>query len=177
MGFPKHIETLKHNKSVNEDTMRQLLELKPNKIVDVGAGDGFYGKLIKYLLPEAFVLAVEKRGDYISQWELDKIYDEVINDDIINVVDELNGDLIIFGDILEHLEEEDATKVLDRSIEIFKYVLINSPLGFQPQEHLFPEEIHRCGLDRNDFENYQVLEFHIYCNNKMFNCLLLGKGK
>jgi len=174
MLFPKNIKTWKHNSAVNEDTMRQLLELKPKQIVDVGAGDGFYGKLIKYCLPETFVCAVEKRKDYILQWKLEEIYNKVLNEDIIKAIDIVTGDLIIFGDVLEHLEKKYSVEVLDKAVRKFKNILINSPVGFQPQEHKFAEEIHRCGLDREDFMNYQVVEYHTYCNNMMFNCLLLG---
>jgi len=175
--LPKHFQTWKHNEVVNEDTMRQLLTLKPSRVIDVGVGDGFYGKLVKYCFPKTFVLAVEKRIDYILNWKLDEIYDEVVCDDIVNVIDKLEGDLIIFGDVLEHLEKIDAVRVLSEAVKRFNYVLINSPVGFQPQEHHLPEEIHRCGFDCEDFEDYQVMEFHTYCDGTMFNCLLLGEKK
>lgn len=173
--FPTHIQTWKHNSAVNNDTMRQILTTAPNVVVDIGAGDGFYGKLVRYCLPMAVTIAVEKREDYILQWKLKEIYNEVLNDDVVRVIDTLTGDLIIFGDVLEHLEKSSFVSVLDVAVKRFKYILINSPVGFQPQPHQFEEEIHRCGISNEDFKNYRIIEYHAYCNNLMFNCLLGGK--
>lgn len=174
MNWPDNLQTWKHNSAVNEDTMRQLEMLSPLTIIDVGAGDGFYGKLVKYLFPKSVVVGVEKRQSYVVDFNLGKIYDKIIVDDVINVIDSLSGDLIIFGDVLEHLVKADMIAVLKKGVQNFCFVIVNSPRGFQAQEHEYPEELHRCGIDYPDFEVYKVLEYHLYCNGAMFNCLLNG---
>lgn len=172
-NLPFH--TWKHNPSVNEITIDQILKIKPKSIYDVGAGDGFYGKLLKYLLDyDAQTCGIEKNHIYIDQFGLKSIYDVVIIKDIVDIISKISGDLIIFGDVLEHLEKEGMINVLRTSVKNFKYIIINSPLGFQPQDHVYPEEIHRCGIEESDFKDYEVLDFKVY-DEIMFHCLVKGK--
>jgi len=174
IALPEDIQTWKHNHTVNLDTYRQILMIRPKTFVDVGAGDGFYGKLIKRLFPDCKTLAIEKNNVYPEQFELNKIYDELWNEDIITAINKLESkDLIIFGDVLEHLEKQPSSEVLRKSLDKAKFVIVNSPLGFQKQEHEYKEEIHRCGLDYSDFRKYNVLEFNVF-DEIMFNCALLG---
>jgi len=171
-NIPFH--TWKHNSSINDITIDQLLKIKPKSVYDVGAGDGFYGKILNYFFDDVNIVGVEKNPIYIGKFDLRKIYSIIIIDDIVNIISKISGDLIIFGDILEHLEKQDMINVLKTSVNNFRYVIVNSPLGFQPQDHEYEEEIHRCGIEREDFKKYEVLEFKIY-DGIMFNCLIKGK--
>ena len=83
--------------------------------------------------------------------------------------------MAIFGDVLEHLEEDDMKAVLEIAVGIFPYVIINSPVGFQEHVHEIPSENHRCGLDNKTLENYNVVEYNTFCDNTMFNSLIMGK--
>lgn len=175
--FPSEIQTWKHNQTVNLDSYRQILMIQPKTFVDVGAGDGFYGKLVTNLFPECKTLGIEKNKVYPEQFGLAKIYNNLWNEDIVTAIDKLEqSDLIVFGDVLEHLEKKSSNKVLEKSLNMANFVIINSPLGFQEQNHEYEEEIHRCGLDYTDFEKYSVLEFNVF-DDIMFNCLLLGNKK
>ncbi len=166
--------TWKHNSSVNDITIDQLLKIKPKSVYDVGAGDGFYGKILNYFFDDVNIAGIEKNPIYIDKFNLRKIYSVIIVDDIINVISKISGQLIIFGDILEHLEKEDMIYVLETAVKNFKYIIVNSPLGFQPQNHVYPEEVHRCGIEESDFKRYEVLNFEVY-DGIMFNCLIKGK--
>ena len=177
MNFPEYIQTYKHNNVVNVDTLRQITIASPKIFVDVGAGDGFYGKLIKYYDVSIQSYAVEKTEKYIEMFKLHDIYDIVYMDDIKNLINTLKGDLIIFGDVLEHLEKEQSNYVLNKSIENFKYIIVNSPVGFQAHLHENINEIHRCGLCEDDFKYYNVIEYNTYCNGAMFNCFVKGNWR
>lgn len=173
--FLNSIHTWKHNKSTNPITIEQIRTINVLKFVDVGCGDGFYGKLVKYVHPNAKTIGVEKEPSYIKKWDLLSIYDEVICDDIVNIISDLTGDLIIFGDVLEHLEKEDVNRVIDKCVNNFSYIIINAPLGFQPQEHEIESEINRCGLSKVDFERFNILSYvEINENGLMFNCFIKG---
>lgn len=76
------------------------------RILDVGACDGKWQKL----LPEYTMDAVEVWEPYCG--ELKSIYKEVFNVDIIDFQYRFY-DLIIFGDVIEHMTVEEAKKVLD----------------------------------------------------------------
>ena len=174
-NFLTSIHTWKHNKSTNPVTLEQIKGINVSKFVDVGCGDGFYGKLMKYVHSDAHLIGVELEPTYITNWKLEEIYDEIINDDIRNVIEDLHGDLIVFGDVLEHLEKEHADEVIKISVNNFSYVIINAPLGFQPQEHKNESEIHRCGLSKTDFESFDILSYEeIIENGLMFNCFIKG---
>lgn len=177
--FPSHIYTRKHNNSVNDDTMRQINTIAPQKAIDFGVGDGFYGKLLKYLLPTCYTVGIEMEKSYIEKFGLMEIYDELIvcnlEDFIDEIIDDNDYDLAIFGDVLEHLVEDSAKEVIKKAASLFSYTIINSPLGFQEQAHEITSEIHKCGIEQHMFDDYVILEWHIYCNNTMFNCLLKGK--
>ena len=176
LKFPSHITTWKHNPSVNLTTMRQILTIQPKRVIDVGAGNGFYAKLLKELLDEVHVFGIEATEKYIEQFELPSFYDKIICGDIIKEIDsdEVEGDLIIFGDVLEHLHKEEVKVVLEKADKKFNFILINSPLGFRPQEHHNPYEVHKCGLDFNDFKNFTVLEYETFPRHSMLNCLIYG---
>ena len=176
LDFPFDIQTQKHGSTVNLDTLRQIIMIRPRTFVDVGPGDGFYGKLVKRFFPICYATAIEKNKVYLDKFNLASIYDKVIHDDITEAIEKIdNVELMIFGDILEHLEKGLSTKVLKKGIEKSSFIIVNSPLGFQPQQHEYKEEIHRSGLDYSDFESYKVLEYKEFDKVK-FNCLLLGKN-
>jgi len=77
-------------------------------ILDVGAGWGKY----KFLLPEYKMDACEIWQPYVDQENLKEVYREVFVSDIYDL--EFNWyDIIIMGDVLEHIEEERAINLID----------------------------------------------------------------
>lgn len=176
--IPEYIYTWKHNKSVGEDTMRQIKELSPNKVIDFGAGDGFYCKLLKYINPAIEVVGVEAESSYSEKFGLLELYDRLVIgnlENFINGIKKKDFDLAIFGDVLEHLEKGVVVEVIKKAAMLFPYIIINSPVGYQEQNSEIPSEIHRCGLYRETFNTYNVLEWHSYDDDTMFNCLLKGE--
>lgn len=119
----------------------------PNKtnptIVDVGAGGGanleFYYPWLK-----GTWIAIEAWEPYIERFELDVRYSAVINKDVRDAALP-SADLYIFGDILEHLEADDAVEVWNRARTVSRYLLINIPIVHYEQGALHgnPYEIHR----------------------------------
>ncbi len=175
-GLPSEISTWKHNPCINNDAYKILSNLHNIKnIVDFGCGDGFWGKLSKYIFPNCFIEGVELERSYIINNKLDEIYDKIYNNDIIDMCDKLSGDLLICSDVLEHLSEEDCLKVIKTIKKHYRYIMINGPLGFQEQQHDIPSEIHRCGLRKDMFANLDIISYKSYQNDTMFS--LLAKGE
>ena len=177
LSIPDNIHTWKHNKAVNNDTVRQLMQIKPHAVCDVGCGDGFYGKIVRHFIPNCYIIGIEKNHRYSTMFRLYSLYDKLIIDDIINInfsrLYNLKIDLIIFGDVLEHLEDIYVHEIVSRALDSVNYIIINSPVGFQPQDHEFEEEIHKCGIYPKDFADIGIhMETHYYCNNTMFNLLI-----
>jgi hypothetical protein len=98
----------------------------PNiKILDVGPGRGIFNKLLKekgyYLID-----AVEVYRPYIEKFNLSKIYSKVFNENIINFKYNFY-DLIIFGDVLEHLNIKDAKRVINFAQNHCKVIIVSVP--------------------------------------------------
>ena len=128
----------------NTEWMRWLLEqLQPQSIIDIGAGAGKYGQLSKEILPGCHTTAVEIWAPYAIQFGLDKIYDRVdICDARIYPFQEV--DLVIMGDVLEHMTKEDALALWERISKVAKNAVISIPIVHYPQDEYEgnPYEIH-----------------------------------
>lgn len=177
MFLIQDLTTGKHSSYVNDHVYTQLTRIKPKSVVDVGTGDGFWGKVVKTINKDCYVTGVELSSKWYDHSVSLKVYDRMINDDMM-IITTLQGDVIIFGDVLEHVEKNTAMTLIFHAVRNFKYVIINTPTGFQPQEHEDELEIHRCGLVLGDFNPYKVLEYHESVASEgeysVFNCLIEG---
>lgn len=101
-----------------------LLEhLKPgDKILDVGAGRGTYHDL----LGNDFNWSAVEVWHPTAQYLLSK-YNKVYEGSIVDFYYLEDYDLVIFGDVIEHLEVEDAQKVIKHAKEHSKAILIALP--------------------------------------------------
>jgi 2-polyprenyl-3-methyl-5-hydroxy-6-metoxy-1,4-benzoquinol methylase len=118
-----------------------------NKVLDVGAGKGTYKRLcdgfrvykdipaIGPILKNATWDAVEIWEPYIKEYELENLYDSVVNEDIREIQKELpDYDLAFVGDILEHMTKDEACRLIKTLTKKCKVVIISIPLGHHPQE-------------------------------------------
>jgi hypothetical protein len=126
-----------------------LLSLVCNRlsgyVVDVGAGYGTYSDLIRNDLVGFHWTAVEVWGPYISVIE-DK-YDLIINEDIRKFPMYIQGvDVVIFGDVLEHMPKEDAVRLLE-AVDPGTIVLVSIPVLHLEQGAVNgnPYEVHNMG--------------------------------
>jgi hypothetical protein len=137
------------------DWITQLTDIKT--VLDVGAGKGTYKRLcdgfivykdIQPLSPiftDAEWTAVEVWEPYIKEYELEYLYDKVINSDARLVQKSLdNYDLAFAGDVLEHMTKDDAIRLVKTLSKKCKILIISIPLGYHPQgEHNSnPFEVH-----------------------------------
>ncbi len=84
------------------------------RFLDIGCGAGGYGILIREVFDGTVKIhAVEPFKEYIWRHKLTETYDEVICRDIRDILHEIEQyDLIIAGDVLEHLAKEQAIDVV-----------------------------------------------------------------
>ena len=106
-------------------------------IVDVGCGSGTYYRLLgsKYKW-----IGLDIWGPYIDQFKLRDLYDEVhIGEAGIVDWSKLPADLVIFGDVLEHMKKDDAIKTLLEASVYYPHVVVSIPLSddlkFDSQMH------------------------------------------
>jgi len=96
-----------------------------NTIVDLGPGEGTYPQLIndsKYKWK-----AVEIWAPYIKRFALDELYSEIRIGDI-RYMELPDADCCIAGDILEHLEKDDAIEMIHKIDKQFKHVVLSIPI-------------------------------------------------
>ena len=134
-----------------------ILKIEPKTILDVGAGKGLYLNLVRDVLGKenVNVTAVEIWEDYINFFMLKMRYDKLIKADV-REMDDFNYDLIILGDVLEHMSKEDAINLWNKCSKQAKYAIISIPIIHHPQEAINdnPYEIHV----KEDWSTQEVLD-------------------
>lgn len=130
--------------SVRENDTDVVSFVKDNNIqtvLDVGAGKGTYGHLLGRHVE--VIEAVEVWEPYIKEFKLDNIYDTVYQMDARDVR-MFNYDLVVYGDILEHMSREDSLALWERTSEQARFGLISVPIIHYPQGAEFgnPYEVH-----------------------------------
>ena len=109
-----------------------LTELSPATVLDVGPGAGAYGKLVRSLPGIERVDAIEAWESYIPEFGLTSIYDSVFVGDVRHHTD-FRYDVVIFGDVLEHMTREEALAVYELAREQAEHILFSIPIIHLPQ--------------------------------------------
>lgn len=129
-----------------------------HRVLDLGCGilQQFGGAVPfeHYLAVDGFLPYLEHLNSSVSAMTLRGMLPDVCNQFL-----DSSWDTVILIDVLEHLEKEDGFIVLDHMERIAKYkVIVDTPLGFQPQEAWeawgFPMcelQAHLSGWDTEEF--------------------------
>jgi len=152
----------------NEVTWRQFLKLKPKRVFDVGIGWGQWAKFLKEKFPDIHIIGIEVFEPYITD-EVKQYYDEIIINDVTKYEfqEKDRGDLIIFGDVLEHMELDEMMSLVKRASTFFQYMIVNTPYGYRPQGQEDTgniHEVHLIGVYEGHFSDYNIIEKTIQHN-------------
>ena len=122
-----------HGKKWLTERFRQL---HPRRVLDVGPGGGTYALRWRPLVWGDYWAAVEGFEIYVDEFNLRNLYDHV---DVMDIRDYRWAepfDLVIFGDVLEHMPYEEAKDVLEKAIANvgeLGAVCVSVPIGEHPQ--------------------------------------------
>jgi hypothetical protein len=103
-----------------------------SRILDVGAGIGTYSN---FLTPLGYssIDAIEIFEPYVTDYHLHSKYSKVFNESVTTTtVNWADYDLIIFGDVLEHLSVQDSLQTLNKipsTANVIIAVPFNAPQG------------------------------------------------
>jgi 2-polyprenyl-3-methyl-5-hydroxy-6-metoxy-1,4-benzoquinol methylase len=122
----------KENKEVAKVWCEQL---KPVVVVDIGVGQGTYSILCREKGQKW--IGVEAWAPYIEQFNLESLYNKVVVGDI-NYLDlslvHSKPDLVIIGDVLEHMDKSVAETLINKLLDWSKDVIISVPLKHLAQD-------------------------------------------
>lgn len=119
----------------------------PKSILDIGVGSGKYGKLLRTCLTSPYLIGIEAWHPYVARFGLREIYDQVIVADVLELEHDRwpHVDVVILGDVLEHMPERAAKLVWDYArVVARKTVVMSIPIIHYPQgaEEGNPFEVH-----------------------------------
>ena len=168
----EELQTGGHDGWFDQHLRRQILKIKPKKIFDVGAGQGLNAKLIRETMGNVMgskkYLEINGIEVFEPLIEQSHKYYNVLRFDDITKLDKVDweyfaGDLIIFGDVIEHIEKVVGIDVLKTAMKHFKYIIINTPLGFleHPAMDVNKHEEHISAWNPVDFIGMNVVDHAI----------------
>ena len=144
---------------------------KDAKILDVGFGSGVYGKLLRAFYYEN-IDGLDIYGENIKEMGLDVIYNNIFIENILDFDFDFY-DLIIMGDVLEHIELDSAKKLLSRFIDGNKcnHIIVSIPYEYEQDEvygnkyekHLQPKVTY--GYMKENFPYLKLIDSEIMTHN------------
>jgi len=166
---------------LDADIVSIINRIAPSTVFDVGVGAGKYGKMLKVLFPLAFVSGCEIDSSYIVEFkEHHSFYKNIVTKSIVEIIntEEIEFDLVIFGDVLEHLKSSEIIDVMDYFQYRTKYILGVYPTGLRQgiwNGHL--SERHLSEIKLHDVVNrYDVWEYKKAQDSGFLMNLILIKG-
>jgi len=147
-------------------TAEQAKAMRPETIVDFGAGGGKYGRLLRSALGDApIITAVEGFPPTAENLRHDKNYNAVdgmlIREWFVKNTARYN--LAIFGDVLEHLTRREIYWTLRQAARWFDEIIVVVPLFDVDQGTVHGNELenHRAFVDGCYFDWLKPREKHI----------------
>jgi hypothetical protein len=131
-------------------------------ILDVGAGCGTYSKLLKDIFPNMDALEIYQ--PYITDYSLEGMYNNIWNEDILSFDFDFY-DIILMGDILEHIDESNGIELIQKIYPKCKELVIAIPFNAPQGEwrgniyetHLQPNLTHESFMEK--YNGFKPLEF------------------
>ncbi|MET7924737.1 class I SAM-dependent methyltransferase [Streptomyces sp. NPDC005349] len=148
-------------------SLERFERVKPNTVTDIGPGEGTYARLFRPAHHGIWWTAIEIHKPYIAKYKLKNTkartdgYDEIHVEDVRESEPHLfHRDLVIAGDVLEHMPREDAVQLLERIVEGpadahgASNILISLPIVNYPQGEIGgnKHEAHMHHWDADDMD-------------------------
>ncbi|UJV42986.1 class I SAM-dependent methyltransferase [Streptomyces sp. AMCC400023] len=121
-------------------------EIQPSTVIDVGAGSGTYVEAVRARSAwRAHWTAVEAWEPYLDRFGLHGLYDRVVVADARRLAGPFyRADLVIAGDVLEHMPRADAVRLLGKIRTHAAHLVVSVPVLHLDQGAVYgnPYETH-----------------------------------
>jgi hypothetical protein len=170
-AFDQQIETL-------------VERMRPTSVLDIGPGAGKYGKMVRGIrdrgVDVSLIAAIEIDESYIEQFGLREIYDVVQLGDAATLPDvgpDAQWDLVILGDVLEHLRKSRGMDLMEYLYYRTKYVILAIPIDYvQGAWEGHHAEAHISTWRAEDFARYKATCLHSSAGSGVEMLLVMFNG-
>lgn len=144
-----------------DNAIAEIVKLvRPKTFLDLGAGAGKYGSMVKEINPSIETIAVEIEKDYVEKFNLRSIYNQVWNISVADIVQpkyfDSIFDIVMVGDILEHLKKSEGIDLLNFLIYRCRWVIVEFPHRYmQHSVNGYTSEAHISIWTENDFLSFE----------------------
>jgi hypothetical protein len=151
---------MSHSDSVFDQWVGDFIALtQPRTVLDIGPGAGKYGRIVRERAPTAALAAREIDDSYVRKFALGEIYDYVLVGDAIKVINDpsFRSDMVIMGDVIEHMRKSIATDLLNFLVYRTSYIVILTP-DKMPQDDWegHAAEAHISTWSEHDFAGWKT---------------------
>jgi hypothetical protein len=143
-------------------------------VLDIGAGEGKYGTMLRRVRPTIKLCAIETDASYVEEYKLRDIYDEIRVMDAEDLLDDLDHsfDAVIIGDCIEHMRKSAGVDLLNFLVYRTKLIAVKFPLQMrQDSWEGHKSEAHLSVWSEHDFRGMDVL-----FTQRNYMCLALVRG-
>jgi phospholipid N-methyltransferase len=145
-----------------------------DSVVDIGPGEGKYGRMLRRVQPNIKLIGVELDADYVEQYKLRDLYDEVWVLDAAELMNEPDRtfDAVIIGDCIEHMRKSIGLDLLNFLVYRSKIITVKFPLQMlQNAWQGHKREAHISVWSEHDFRGMD----HLFAERN-FICLAMIRG-
>lgn len=161
-----------------DDAIAEIIKLiLPKTFLDLGAGAGKYGSMIREIDPSIESIAVEVEKDYLEKFDICSIYHKIWNIPVINLIQpeyfDSRFDIVMAGDILEHLKKSEGIDLLNFLIYRSRWIIVEFPHRYlQNAVNGYNSEAHISIWTENDFLSFE--RTRMYAKNTQRLIILRG---
>lgn len=149
-------------------------EVRHASVLDVGAGEGKYGEMLRRAQPKIRLIAVELDPDYVEEYKLRDLYDEVWGRDAADLMNDLDRtyDAVILGDCIEHMRKSVGLDLLNFLVYRSRIIVVKFPVQMiQDPYYGHKSEAHISVWSEHDFRGMDCVFVE-----RDFICLAMVRG-
>lgn len=139
----------------------QLVTMQqPSRVLDIGPGEGKYGKVVREAWPAAHRVAFEIDESYVARFALRDLYHEVYVADAAELINHprVRYDIVVIGDCIEHMKKSAGLDLLNFLVYRSGYICVIYPEAYvQDDWEGHAAEAHISTWSPHDFAGWDVV--------------------